>query len=78
MRALGHAAYGGYCWLLFVVLSLAGVLMLVLLRGESSRMRFARALAKTLVRGCGLSVSVTGLEHLPPHGAAVIAAKHGS
>ena len=78
MRALGQGAYGVYCWLLFVLVSAAGLPMLVLLRSEAARMRFAHRVARMLVRGCGLSVTVTGLEQLPADGRAVIAANHSS
>ena len=78
LRDLGETAYGVYCWLLFVLLSLAGLPMLAVLPGQSARMRFARGVAKILVRSCGLTLSVTGLEHLPPQGAAVIVANHSS
>ncbi|HUH91772.1 MAG TPA: AMP-binding protein [Casimicrobiaceae bacterium] len=78
LRALGETGYGVHCWLLFVLVSLAGLPVLAILRRESARMRLARAVATILMRGCGLPVTVTGLEDIPPRGPAVIAANHSS
>jgi len=78
VRALGRGAYGVYCWLLFAVATATGLPMLVLLRGEETRMRFARWVARAVTRGCGLSVKVEGLERLPRGRSAVITANHSS
>ena len=78
IRALGEVIYGVYCWLLFVLVCAAGLPALVLLRTEGSRMRFGRLVARALVRGCGLSLTVEGLEHVPTAGPVVIAANHSS
>ena len=78
VRALGEVVYGVYCWLLFILASVAGLPVLVLLRSEAARMRFAHLVARALVRGSGLAVTMKGIEHLPAEGPTVIAANHSS
>jgi 1-acyl-sn-glycerol-3-phosphate acyltransferase len=78
MRGLSEIIYGVYCWLLFIVVCAVGLPALVLLRSEGSRMRFGRLVARAVVRGCGLSLTVEGLEHVPAVGPVVIAANHSS
>ena len=78
VRAFGRGAYGFYCWLLFALATVTGFPMLLVIRSEEARMWFAHQLARAVVRACGLSVTVEGLENLPQGRPAVLAANHSS
>jgi 1-acyl-sn-glycerol-3-phosphate acyltransferase len=80
-RSLVQFAYGVYCWLVFLVLSAAGLALLCFLSDAQAR-RFAHRAARMLVRGCGIPLAVQGLEQLSSELSAgkpaVIAANHAS
>jgi len=78
LRGLVQGTYGVSCWALFVLAAAIGLPLLALLPSESARMRFARRLARAVVRACALPVAVEGLEHLAPGRSAVLAANHSS
>ncbi|HTR58176.1 MAG TPA: AMP-binding protein [Casimicrobiaceae bacterium] len=78
LRALAQVAYGAYCWVFFVLLSSLCLPVLAMLSSPGARMRLARGVARTLVRGYGLSLLVKGLEHLPAGKPTVIAVNHAS
>jgi 1-acyl-sn-glycerol-3-phosphate acyltransferase len=77
-RALAQLGYGVYCWLVFLLLSAAGLVALALLPDPQLRLRFAGRAATTLVRGCSLPLVVHGLENLPADGPAILVANHAS
>ncbi|HEX8009768.1 MAG TPA: AMP-binding protein [Casimicrobiaceae bacterium] len=77
-RVAAQAAYGIHCWLLFLLLSAAGLLALALLSAPRARWRLAHGAAKTLVRGCGIPLAVEGLANLSADTPAVIVVNHAS
>jgi 1-acyl-sn-glycerol-3-phosphate acyltransferase len=77
-HGLTQVAYGVYCWLVFLLLSVGGLIALALLSAPQARCRFAHIAAKTMLRAMGIPLTVEGLEHLPAGKPAVIVVNHAS
>jgi acyl carrier protein len=77
-RALAHAIYGCYAWIVAAVITIGGLPLLALARDPRTRLRVARVAARALLRGCGIPLVVDGLEHLPAGKPAVVVANHAS
>jgi 1-acyl-sn-glycerol-3-phosphate acyltransferase len=83
LRRLARAGtarlFAGYAWLMFALLGIATFLAVALLPGMSRRWRAMRAGARLVAYATGTRLDCTGLEQLPPPGAAcVLAANHMS
>jgi acyl carrier protein len=82
LRRIGHGVagvgYGIYCWLVFLLLSGAGLIALALLSIPQARYRVAHIIARKMLRAVGIPVSVDGLEHLPAGKPAVLVVNHAS
>ena len=74
-RRVAEALYGIYLWLLFALLALGGAAVLCLLPKPATRERWARFVARMLVRLSGLEVRVHGAAMPEP---AVFVANHAS
>jgi len=77
LRGSAELLYGGYAWCVVGLLALPAVAGILLLPGPHLRWRFARAIARTCVRLCGIRLQVEGLEHVPRQ-AGVFVANHAS
>jgi 1-acyl-sn-glycerol-3-phosphate acyltransferase len=80
MRVLRSAAYAVYFFAVTLVFGLGG---LAVRRGKQQRaLLFAKAWVGTLLAGlrpiCSIELEISGLEHLPPKGAALLACQHQS
>jgi len=80
MRHLRAACYWAYFMLVLLVFGLAGIPVRMFARGHA--LGLAKAWTGTALAGlrpiCGITVEVTGLEHLPRRGAALLASQHQS
>ena len=80
MQRFRSACYGAYFFLVLVVFGLAGVFVRVFARGQA--LGLARAWARVALVGlrpiCGIDVQISGMEHLPASGPALLASQHQS
>lgn len=78
VRVAAGAAYAGYAWFVFGVLSLATALSLLVLPRASWRWVALRAAARLLVYSTGTPLVVSGREHLSRERTCVLVANHAS
>ena len=77
-RALVEFGYGVYCWLVLLLVAAVGLTGLMLFSCPRTRLRLAHRAAKLFVRGCGIELSVNGLEHIHVGKPSVIVVNHAS
>jgi 1-acyl-sn-glycerol-3-phosphate acyltransferase len=77
LRKLVQVPYGLYVWALFVILSSATLLLLVVVPSLSVRRAIARYTAGTFLRLAGMPLRVKGLDRLPDQ-PCVVVANHSS
>ncbi len=77
-RALVQLGYGVYCWLVVFLVAVVGLPGLMLVASPPMRLRLAHGAAKLLLRGCGIELSVNGLEHLRAGKPTIIVVNHAS
>ncbi|MHB8666148.1 MAG: AMP-binding protein [Burkholderiales bacterium] len=78
LRTAAGLAYSLWAGLVFVLLAVPTLAAAALLRDPATGWRLSRLSAKTMLRLCGLPLTVHGLEHIPACGPFVIAANHAS
>ncbi len=76
--AAGRAAFGAWATVLFALLAPTSWLGVVLSPAPAAAYRIARRGARALLRWAGVPFEVTGLEHLPREGGAVLVCNHAS
>lgn len=65
MKALIRTGYGLWCWVLFVPLATAALVIALPAPSVTLRRRIARAAARAFFRGAGIRLAVHGIERLP-------------
>lgn len=74
---LRHLLFGLWAWFVFACCIVVGLLVALIVPGQDRRSRLTSAAARGIFVFSGASVTLRGLENLPP-GNAVIVANHGS
>ncbi len=77
-RLLFSTLYAGYCWGIYVLLSLPAWLLVALLPSRRFRWLVARSEARFLVRASGTPLKVTGLENLQGERPMILVSNHQS
>ncbi|MFM7706563.1 MAG: lysophospholipid acyltransferase family protein [Gammaproteobacteria bacterium] len=72
-----RVVYGGWTWLVFVVVALITLLLLLVLPGMERRRHVTGIAARLILKLAGVPLTVTGIERLPP-GQCMVVANHAS
>jgi 1-acyl-sn-glycerol-3-phosphate acyltransferase len=77
-RTAGELAYAGYVWAVFGLLGLVAFAAALVVPTAAGRRAALHGIVRLMARLSGLPISVTGLEHVPAEGPAVVVANHAS
>jgi 1-acyl-sn-glycerol-3-phosphate acyltransferase len=78
LRTAGELAYAAYVWAMFGVLGLVALAAALVVPTAAWRRAALHGIVRLMARLSGLPISVTGLEHVPAGGPAVVVANHAS
>jgi 1-acyl-sn-glycerol-3-phosphate acyltransferase len=77
-RAVMDTLYGLYAWAVFVLLAVPTGMLVLVTPGLGRRWRILRAVARLLLRLCGIHCTVEGAQRLPARKPYAVAANHAS
>lgn len=77
MTAVGRLLYGAWAWGFFVLIALGALILALPAPQLMLRRRIGRGAARLFLKGAGIRLAVSGLEHLP-EGPCVVVANHAS
>ncbi|HYA65247.1 MAG TPA: AMP-binding protein, partial [Burkholderiaceae bacterium] len=78
LATAGHALYGLYAALVFLLLALGTWLLTQFTRSQAAAWAIGRSAARLFLRLVAISVSVRGLEHLAPNELCILVCNHSS